>query len=125
MAAQQVDLVMEKKKSFLRKMLRDKDKTSNVPTSEPESWQDFKQMLPLELTQTLGGQELCCFVCNIETDADEDTDAVKEEHVEQGMVVFASSNAKERLTMSPNWLLHGQLNTSRVGFFKQVKILYI
>ena len=118
-AAQQVDLVMEQKKSFLRKMLRDKDKTSNVPTSEPESWQDFKQMLPLELTQTLGGQELCCFVCNIETDADEDTDAG------QGMVVFASSDAKERLTMSPNWLLHGQLNTSRVGFFKQVKILYI
>ena len=78
-------------------------------------------MLPEELKQTLAGQEFCRFVCNIETDADEDTDAVREEHVEQEMVVFASSDAKERLVMSQNWLLYDSLKTFSVSFFKQVQ----
>ena len=114
--AQQVDLVMEKKESFARKVQRDRAKTSNAPASEPESWGEFKQMLPVELTQTLGGQEFCRFVCDIETDAEE------EEHVEQGIVVFASSDAKERLMMSQNWLLDRSLKTFSVSFFKQVRI---
>ena len=124
-AAQQVDLVMEKKESFARKMRKDKDKAVNAPTSEPESWEEFKQMLPQELKQTLAGQEFCRFLCNIETGAEEDTDAVKEENVEQGMVVFASSDAKERLIMSPNWLLYGSLKTFSVSFIKQVQISQI
>ena len=113
-AAQQVDLVMEKQQSFAKKVQRDKAKVMNAPTSDPESWEEFKQMLPEELTRTLAGQEFCRFVCDIETDG--------EEHVEQGMVIFASSDAKERLMMSPNWLLKGKLKPLRVGFLKQVRI---
>ena len=110
----------ENQKSFCKKMHRDKAQASNAPNSDPESWEEFKQMLPEELTQTLAGQEFCRFVCDIETDTEEDTDAENEELVQQGMVVFASVDARERLIKSPNWLLGGELKT--FSFFKQVKI---
>ena len=113
----------EKQKSFCKKMHRDKAQASNAPNSDPESWEEFKQMLPEELTQTLAGQEFCRFVCDIETDTEEDTDAVNEELVQQGMVVFASVDARERLIKSPNWLLGGELKTFSI--FKQVRIFSI
>ena len=113
-AAQQVDLVMEKQESFAKKVQRDKAKDSNAPTSDPESWEKFKQMLPEELKQTLAGQEFCRFVCDTET---EDAGAVKE-----GIVVFMSADGCHRLKKSPNWLLNGQLKTFSVGFFKKVRI---
>ena len=109
--AQHVDLVMEKQQSFGRKVQRDKAKSSNVPTSDPETWEEFKQMLPEELTKTLAGQEFCRYVCSIETVAEE----------EQGLIIFASGDARERLLMSPNWLLNGELRTFSVSFLKQVK----
>ena len=124
-AAQQVDLVMEKQKSFAKKVQRDKAKALNAPTSDPESWEEFKQMLPEELTQTLAGQEFCRFVCDIETDTEEDTDAVNEELVRQGLVVFASADGKERLIKSPNWLRGGEPKTFSVGLFKEVRIFSI
>ena len=69
-------------------------------------------MLPQELKQTLlGGQQFCRFVCDIEN---EDSDAVKE-----GMIVFASDDAKDRLLLSPNWLLEGKWMEN--SFFKQVR----
>ena len=67
----------EKQVSFCNKMY--KAQASNAPNSDPESWEEFKQMLPEELTQTLAGQEFCRFVCGIETDTEEDTDAENEE----------------------------------------------
>ena len=111
LAAQHVEN-MEKKESFCRKMYTDKAKASNAPTSDPESWEKFKQMLPEELKQTLAGQEFCRFVCDTET---EDAGAVKE-----GIIVFASADGCHRLMKSPNWLLNGELKT--FSFFKQVRI---
>ena len=67
-------------------------------------------MFPEELKKTLGDQEFCRFVRDIETE-----DA-------EGMIVFASDNAKERLLKSPNWLLRGEPKTFSVGFFKKVRI---
>ena len=99
---------MEKEKSFAEKMRKDKA-NSNAPTFDPESWEEFKQMLPQELKQTLAGQEFCCFVCDIA----ETEDAVKE-----GMIVFASDNSKERMLKSPHWLLEGKWMEN--GLFKQV-----
>ena len=100
---------MEKKDSFLSKMSRDKANTS-TPTSRPESWEEFKQTLPKELKETLGGEDFC--------DISDMEDAAKE-----GLVVFASADGKERLTKSPNWLLNGgELGTFSVNFFKQVRI---
>ena len=50
------------------------------------SWEELRQILPQDLTRDAGRSEFCRFVCNIETEAEEDTDVVKE-----GMVVFTSS----------------------------------
>ena len=111
----------EKQVSFCNKMY--KAQASNAPNSDPESWEEFKEMMPEELTQTLAGQEFCRFVCDIETDTEEDTDAENEELVQQGMVVFASVDARERLIKSPNWLLGGELKTFSI--FKQVRIFNI
>ena len=48
---------MMKEKSFADKMRRDRA-NSNAPSSDPQTWKEFKQMLPQELKQTLlGGQE--------------------------------------------------------------------
>ena len=92
LAAQHVEN-MENQSSFAHKMSRDRA-NSNAPSSDPQTWEEFKQMLPQELKQTLlGGQEFCRFVCDLEI---EDSDSVKE-----GMIVFASDGAKERLLMSP------------------------
>ena len=71
-------------------------------------------MLPEELTQTLGGEEFCRF------------EVIKDEggeEAEQGMVVFASANARLRLVNSRNWLLEPleeMAQTLSVSFFKQV-----
>ena len=113
LAAQDVD--MEKQACFFVKMYKDRDKAkaSNAPTSDPESWEEFKQMLPEQLKKTLGGHEFCPFVCDIET---EDAEAVKE-----GIVVFASADSKERLMNSPNWLLEREDDTTE-SLFKQVRI---
>ena len=114
LAAQDVEN-MEKLTSFIRKMYidRDKAKASDAPTSDPESWEEFKQMLPEQLKKTLGGHEFCPFVCDIET---EDAEAVKE-----GIVVFASADSKERLMNSPDWLLEREEDNTE-SLFKQVRI---
>ena len=104
---------MEKPHSFKAKMYQYRNKALKAPT--PESWEEFKQFLPAEaeLKETLGGEDFCPFVCDIET---ENAEAVK-----RGMVVFASAESKERLVMSPNWLLDvDEISNIRIGFFKQV-----
>ena len=102
--------------SFQAKMYRSRGpnyKASRAPT--PESWEEFKESLPKELKQTLGGQDFFLFFCNITT-IEDDAEAVKE-----GMVLFASADAKERLMKSPNWLMDvAKITNIRVGFFKQV-----
>ena len=104
----------EKPHSFQTKMYRSRDKASNVPT--PEFWEEFKQFLPQELKQTLGGQDFCLFFCDIAIEDDAEPEAAKE-----GMVLFASADAKERLMKSPNWLMDvAKITNIRVGFFKQV-----
>ena len=103
LAAQHVE-PMEKPHSFKAKMYQYRNKALKAPT--PESWEEFKQSLPEELKQTLGGEEFCSFVCDVETAGE--------------MVVFASADAKERLMKSPNWLLGEDLKTFSI--FKKVRI---
>ena len=103
LAAQHVEN-MEKPHSFHAKMYQYRNKALKAPT--PESWEEFKQFLPEELKQTLGGEEFCSFVCDVETAGE--------------MVVFASADAKERLMKSPNWLLGEDLKTFSI--FKKVRI---
>ena len=67
----------------------------------------------MELKRTLGDQEFCRFVRDIEN---EDAGAVKE-----GIVVFASADSKERLMNSPDWLLEREEDTTE-SLFKQVRI---
>ena len=112
--AQHEDLVMVNQAAFRRKIERDRVNSSDAPTTDPESWEEFKQMLPEELTQTLGGEEFCRFEV-IEDEGGEEA--------EQGMVVFASANARLRLINSRNWLLEPleeMAQTLSVSFFKQV-----
>ena len=119
--AQHEDLVMVNQAAFRRKIERDRVNASNAPTTDPESWEEFKQMLPEELTQTLGGEEFCR-VEVIEVEGGEEAE-LKERHREQGMVVFASANARLRLINSRNWLLEPleeMAQTFSVSFFKQV-----
>ena len=119
--AQHEDLVMVNQAAFRRKIERDRVNSSNAPTTDPESWEEFKQMLPKELTQTLGGEEFCDIVV-IEDDGGEEAE-LKERHREQGIVVFASANARLRLINSRNWLLEPleeMAQTFSVSFFKQV-----
>ena len=59
-----VQEIREKPHSFHAKMYKSRDKASKAPT--PESWEEFKQFLPEELKQTLGGQDFCPFVCDAE-----------------------------------------------------------
>ena len=106
LAAQHVE-PMEKPHSFKAKMYQYRNKALKAPT--PESWEEFKQ-LPEELKQTLGGEDFCPFVCDVET----------EEAGAEEMLIFASANAKERLMKSPNWLLGEDLKTFNI--FKKVRI---
>ena len=102
-------------------MNKDRVNSSNALTTDPESWEEFKQMLPEELTQTLGGEEFCRFEV-IEDEGGEEAE-LKERHREHGMVVFASANARSRLINSRNWLLEPleeMAQTLSVSFFKQV-----
>ena len=112
LAAQNVENT-EHPHSFQTKMYRSRDKASNVPT--PEFWEEFKQFLPQELKQTLGGQDFCLFFCDIAIEDD------AEEAVREGMVLFASAEAKERLINSPHWMMDvAKISNIRVDFFKQV-----
>ena len=101
----------EKQVSFCNKMY--KAQASNAPNSAPESWEEFKEMMPEELKRTLGGEEFCEF-CDVEI---EDAGAV-----EEGMVVFASADGRERLMMSPNWLLGEEVLPEELSIFKKVRI---
>ena len=121
--AQHEDLVMVNQAAFRRKIERDRVNSSDAPTTDPESWEEFKQMLPKELTQTLGGEEICLFTCDIEVIEVEGGEEAELKEREQGMVVFASANARSRLVSSPNWLLEPleeMAQTFSVSFFKQV-----
>ena len=62
-SAKNGEVVSISQASFVRKVRRDRRTASYLPSKDPTTWTQFKELLPAELRSTIGGDEFARYFC--------------------------------------------------------------